>query len=523
MQRGTMIWIGLLGLGIGAAVYEAPNVVLNLRYYRNTFTRVEDNVERAVPDRLITDDREAGEILRYAIRRYADYAGRGDLKTLTAKYPQNEFFLSELAAALAESKNTEPEEVQGIADRLLPLDPNNAYYRYFKGWLLLETEGGKQRVAEALEQFELGNRLPRFAMPYSKYKARVDRIAERAALDRWDRPQTRKFYSSQTSIITEPLGWEHVDAAQADQLIAAGSTMADRIIRNAYDVDSLTVGGRMMESIEETRLRTPGLSESQRREAKKRQDVARTIETLNVRWGRDLWLTFPSMQNMMPWLILIMLLAAFIRRRSLLLEAQDATKTTASAGMATGGIMLIALALFMVFHGWHSSLHMNFLWKEGPWIIFWFSWIGYSEFLAHAVAARNNPSRSIWRRLEIAFALLWLNGTILLLINHSEFLWSGRFAGWPRSLPFMAVWLVFCGLLWVSTRDPKPVFGRISYSTAVIIVVSGTAFLLSLDAFGTRWHYESRAYAEPLSLCHSLLTDIQGAIPVGIASEVAVR
>jgi len=98
VRRGTIIWIGILAICLGGTIYEMPNTVLNLRYHRDLFVDVEDHVERVVADRLIAGDPEAGEILRYAIKRDAHYAGRRDLKALTAKYPENEFFLAELAA-----------------------------------------------------------------------------------------------------------------------------------------------------------------------------------------------------------------------------------------------------------------------------------------------------------------------------------------------------------------------------------------------------------------------------------------
>jgi hypothetical protein len=326
VRRGTRVWIGLHVLLIGGTICETPDMALNFRYHRNFFTRAGDNVERAVPDKLIAADREAGEVLRYAIMRRSNYASRRNAKVLATEYPQNEFFLTESVERLAQSKHADQQETMAVVDKLLALEPGNTYYRYLKGWVLLKIPDGQERVAK---------------------------------------------------------------------------------------------------------------------------------------------------------------------------DEKDAT--IADLAVMDGGVMLIALIVFIAFCGRHLSSRRDFLWQGILWTIFWVPWIYYPQAIADLSSAKDAGSRSLRRRPKIAYGLLWLNGTILLLISNSSFFGSGRFSGGSQSIPLLMIWPVFCTLLWISMRDRKPVLGRVPYKMAVATAVCGAAFLLSLDTFGAQWYHENRAWAEPLS------------------------
>lgn|GEM_PF-5227210 len=106
-----------------------------------------------------------------------------------------------------------------------------------------------------------------------------------------------------------------------------------------------------------------------------------------------------------------------------------------------------------------------------------------------------------------------LAGGIILMISNSDFFGTGGFSGWSRGIPILAIWSAFWSLLWLSTRDRQPVFGRMPYRMAVALAFSAALLVLTFDALGGRWRWESRAYAEALSLCPSLpplLEEIRG-------------
>jgi len=95
-------------------------------------------------------------ILRYAIKQDIGYAGRRDLQVLTAEYPQNQFFLAELTEELAQSKNANLQETLAVVDRLLAIDPNNAHYRYLRGWVLLNNSGRETACRGSLGAIRIG-------------------------------------------------------------------------------------------------------------------------------------------------------------------------------------------------------------------------------------------------------------------------------------------------------------------------------------------------------------------------------
>jgi hypothetical protein len=485
-------------------VYEFPNAVLNLRHLRNTLVRVADHVDRVVSDRLIASDREAGEILRYAIKRRASYAGRRDLRDLVQEYPENEFFLAELVERLAEKQNADLSEMLAISDRLLAIEPNNAHYRYLRGWVLLKTPDGNGRLAEALEQFELGDRLAYLSLPYRRYKERVDRIAERAALGQLGRPRIRAFYPDLGGILASGPRWRNVDQDLRGRLLAAGSRIAARVIRSAYDLDSLYGGSRMMQAIQEAKLRELPLSDSEKGLAGRWRESARALDDLRWECGPRLWVTSRPMAASLPWLIPVFALCYFLRVRSQLAWPHSATPAKAPSALGIGGFTLVSLVVFMAAFKWNLATRSGVIWVGTAWYISLVCWCISPEAIAYAGGAKGTASRSIRSWPATAYALLWFDGVIILMIGNSDFFGTGGFSGWSRGIPILAIWSAFWALLWLSTRDRQPVFGRVPYQMAVALAFSAALLVLTFDASGGRWRWESRAYAEALSLCRSL-------------------
>lgn len=504
MQRGAIVWIALLAVLVGGMVYEFPNAVLNLRHLRNTWVGVADHVDRVVSDRLIASDREAGEILRYAIKRRANYASRRDLRDLVQEHPENEFFLAELLERLAEKESADLSEMLAISDRLLALDPNNAHYRYLRGWVLLKTPDGNGRLAEALEQFELGDRLAYLSLPYRKYKERVDRIAERAVLDKYDRPRIEAFYPDLGGTLASEPRWRNVDQDLRGRLLAAGSRIAARVIRSAYDLDSLYSGARMMQAIQEAKLRELPLSDFEKALAGRWRESARALDDFRWEWGRRLWVTSPNGTDVLPWLILVAALVSFFRLRFQLAWPQIATPAKAPSALAEGTFTLVSLVVFMAAYKWNLATRSGVIWVQTAWFVSLFCWCFSPEAIAYADGAKGTASRPIRSWPATVYALLWFDGVIILSISNSDFFGTGGFSGWSRGIPILAIWSAFWALLWLSTRDRQPVFGRMPYRMAVALAFSAALLVLTFDALGGRWRWESRAYAEALSLCPSL-------------------
>lgn len=187
MRLRTKVWITIVTACIALTVYEIPNARLIWRYARMVnlgfdMTQGKPGIQSRLTDELVAADPEAADILTYCLAEPNDE----DLAELVVKYPDNEFFLAQLADRLTEANLVDPRAVLCLADRLVALSPDNAHYRYMKGWILLSEPSRPQRQRDALEQFELGNAVSQFYLPHSKYKQRVDALCDKApVLVRW--------------------------------------------------------------------------------------------------------------------------------------------------------------------------------------------------------------------------------------------------------------------------------------------------------------------------------------------------
>ena len=195
MRAWTKVWIAVAAVCIAATIYEIPNTVRIARFCwliktdRHTPSG-DPNVQVIVPDQLVATDPEAGDMLRYCLT-YSSFSYKNpnleELVTLVEKWPQNEFFLSQLAEELTGEGVVDPQAALVLVDKLLTLNPENAHYRYLRGWIFLTDPNRPNRLQEALEHFELGHNLPEFYQPYNKYKQRMDRLRKKSAII-WEQP-----------------------------------------------------------------------------------------------------------------------------------------------------------------------------------------------------------------------------------------------------------------------------------------------------------------------------------------------
>lgn len=498
MSRGTILWIAVLALCVVGTICEAPNAVLSLRALGHCFVSPEAAPERAVPDKLRETDPEAGDILRYTLAY--DY-NRDDpnlqaLKSLTAKYPDNQYLLSRLADESTWPDGVRDEDVLPIVDRLRQMDPNNAHYLYLKGWVILKASRQANHAQEATKLFDEGHRLSEFRLPYNLYKPRVDRLAEEAVLDEFHRPGGQIFYKFIGNHTYEFQDGTVVDKQSLREFITSTSRMADRVIKNANDMRSLGAGAELMRKIEKARLRYLHLSEPEAEQARLRLNHATALLRVSERWADSVWLTQPLLAAETAGLMAAFLPIFILTNRSK--HKRPQTGQTWEKHEAPGDsyaysfALLLALVTFIVLYKWLPNSPAVVYWGGLPWMMVLISLVCYPKIPIHADAL--NP-----RQLRRTYGLFWLNGSLLLLIANTTFFWSRDFTGWPRSLGVLSVWLVFCLLLWYLASHSQPMLGRVSYVTAATVIFAWAIALLALDISGSRWHYESRAYAEPLA------------------------
>lgn len=519
MKRTDLTWAAILVLLIAASVYEMPHIMGALRGLRNRFIiDAEEHVTWVLPDRLVAVDPEAGDILRYHLKTVLSEDAPAELRRLVQKYPENQHLLSRLAEATVRSEPNQSEEALAMVDRLRTMDPNNAYYRYLRGWVLLRTPPGEEHPDEALHEFALGHDLPRLTLPYVRYKPRVDRLAEMAHLGQFDRPMIRPFYQYLHIAARIPLAdivrlaslrsptdsTEHaLDRAFQDayrRQIDSMARIAERAMASACDVHSLQSAAELAKDVEETRLREVDLTETEAWQARLRLSQAIARDYRHWQWdsdGRRIERTFLSA---LSWAILV---GSFLHTLYHRWRGASRTSLEPRAFSATGcglAILVCLVAFLALYRAPQSRLFLPSL-TDMLWLIVLLLWVFGACGLARVAGMTHPPQR---RRWVIGFGLLVINGVVLLLIANSRFFWTRTFAGWSEHVDVFVAWLIFCLLLWLGAGRRALVFGRYHRMFAVGVVVLWAGFLLAFDLAAAAWRCESRVYAEPLSVCGPL-------------------
>lgn len=565
MKRTDLTWLAILALLVAATVYEMPSVVGRLRDEFKTFSN--RNTERVVPEEVAAEDPEAAAILRYRLEGTYSETMEADLAALVKKYPENAYLLSEYALAMrrpplddvlplvdrlqnmdpnnayyqylrgyallaAESpkadfqsledrlRNIDPnsayyqrlkrhaqgraERLSGPAgDRVEDMDPNSVYYRYLIDFLLLEAVGDDERVTEALRTFARGHDLPRLTLPYVKYKSRVDRLARKAQLSRFHLHTTWRFiWVLDVTFRTTTDRWSN-DPERSRELIDSTARIADRLMENAWDMDSRRDGADLVRDLEGTRLRKLDLAETDAWQARLRLSRAIATDEISRRWAMYFPVTNVSSLSIVS-LIMLLCIPLGVQRSAISMYWALPDSPSEKSGHAVwGGLCILAAALvLLVFHqayGGRSFLSVT----DIIWFAIAIGWLWHAEGLGRVAGMKQSPPQ---RRWIIGFGLLVVNGLVLLLIGNGGLLWNGRLTGWSDHLGVFGVWLVFCLLLWFAASGGELAFGRFQRMFVVMVVVSWAGFLLVCDVSKNRWHYERRAYAEPLSVCGPLPT-----------------
>jgi hypothetical protein len=117
----AVICIGLSACDIQVVRADEPNDVNEVRYLLDKAKLVSYLTEE-----ITHTDPEAADILRYCLTD----PNIEDLAIAAEKYPNNEFFLAQLAYRLTDVNLIDPRAVTALADRLIAMNPENAHYHY---------------------------------------------------------------------------------------------------------------------------------------------------------------------------------------------------------------------------------------------------------------------------------------------------------------------------------------------------------------------------------------------------------
>jgi len=498
MRRGTIVWMAMLGLCIAATVYETPNITRICHGALDSFRE-----RRTVSERVVALDPEAGEILRYAMKyRHGDPI-RQDLRNLIARYPENEVFLSQLATALTKVEQIDVQAVLAMTDKLIALSPENAHYRYLRGWILWKTLGSNQ-IREAMAEFARGHQRPEFYLPYVKYKGRVDRLTQELVLRMSERIRIHPFYTSMENSVSQMAGSKDgVDRDLLSDVTVSVRRIADRAIDGAHDFCSLDAGAGLLESVEAVRLRELQLSAAEARESRWRLARAIGLAQLEREWSHrefDLTAERPGIPMAVGFLVTILVTPfvgdAVLRRRRREKKGQRLIKLT---DLMTAGLLGLGTSILLLVH--RSGIPGIFM--DVVFGLSWALWWGHAYMLIRVRprALTRHRYSELWA--TTAYGLLWLNGVFLVAgVDGSAA--PGHSTVGSLSSPVTGGWSVFSVLLWILAANRERVFGRISHVRARVLVMSWAAALMFIHAVGLQWQLADRIFADSLAPCRPL-------------------
>ena len=293
MQLNRRVWIAMAVVCAGATLYEIPNARLIWRYALQGHSKREapagNKTTPILSEEVRADDPEAGDMLKYLLEDPNDQA----IGDLVALYPQNEFFLAQLAQQLLDTPCVDRRAALTVADRLMSLNPENAHYRYMKGWMLLKPPRDAGDEREALRQFELANDLPLFYLPFSAYEERVDRLCEKAKITLLDRSKARPSETGMYFDLSRLLHHLHgpyptIGPEVSAKLSTAAVVMGWRVIDNGKTFGQLEHGFFLLQLTERMRLKT-ALSAEQARQSRLHLAQALALNEVLQRWYDELF------------------------------------------------------------------------------------------------------------------------------------------------------------------------------------------------------------------------------------------
>ncbi|TET64909.1 MAG: hypothetical protein E3J56_16530 [Candidatus Aminicenantes bacterium] len=504
MRVRTKVWIVIAAVCIGLTVYEIPKALFIWRHMRmlvhsEDIFKDDTDAKSALKEEIMASDPEAFDILRYCITDPNDE----ELAVLAARYPQNEFFLAQLVEkTLIDANLVDSRAVLALTDRLIELSPENAHYRYLKGWAILNRPGESGREKDALEQFELGNELTDFTLPYYKYKERTDRFLDKAGVNPLKRqislPNETGFYSDMGVFMSRSRGtYPKLDEGSFRSISAELSKAARRLI-NYQTYGNLNSSFMLLQSVERVRLRELDLSEAEAQQVRFRLSQAMEInevlgqyylEMLKVRVDllnsaavlSVFTLFIPLLPLPLVWLFVI--IVNWIRGR-----AQQV-----SVGIKAYLVFIIGLcSMFGLFfpisalNEWLTGRLLGGLVFIGAAVILWILLL----LLARIRPVVHSHVRRVKRWSAVICGLLWAIGSIILVLVN--FVWTKGLTDVTDWLVFLGgvlfAWFVSCVVIWAIAAYWKNILGVIPYNwllrnrfvqlMLVLLLMTGITILL---------------------------------------------
>ena len=505
MRVRTKVWIVIGAVCIGLTIYEIPKALFIRRHIR-MFVHAEDifkddtDAESTLKEEIMASDPEAFDILRYCITDPNDE----ELAVLATRYPQNELFLAQLVEkTLIDANLVDSRAVLALTDRLIELSPENAHYRYLKGWAILNRPGESGSEKEALEQFEVGNNLPDFSLPYDKYKARVDRLSDKVGFRPMKRqivlPSETGFYSDMGVFIPRSRGtYPKLDEGSFRSISAELSKAASRLIDYARTYGNLQSSFMLLQSIERVRLRELDLSESEAELVRFRLSQAMGIsemlgqyylEMLNVRVDllnsaavlSVFTLFIPLIPLPLVWLFVI--IVNRIRGR-----AQQTSVGIKAYILFFIGLcgMFCLLFLIAVLNKWLPGRFFGGLVSIGAAVLVWILLL----LLPRIRPVAHSRVRHARGWTAIICGIIWAVGAIVLVLVNC--VWTKSLTDVTDWLEFLGgvllIWFVFCVIIWAIAAYWKNLLGVIPYKwllgnrfvqlMLVLLLMTGITILL---------------------------------------------
>jgi len=476
MRVRSKIWIAIIAACTALTVYEIPNVRFVWRC-----ARMAENLNRKFTDKasvydLLTDevvatDQEAADILTYCLVEPNDE----DLAEMVVRYPLNEFFLAQMAYKMTEANFTDMRAALTLTDQLIELNPDNAHYRYMKGWMLLKPPRDFGLEQEALEQFELGNGLNEFYLPYSNYKERVDKLLDEGDISPLERrraePDETSIYWDIVKFMSRAYGtYPKLDKASFHNLSVAVASAGERLVNNARDDGHLNSGILLLSSCEGGRLRHLDLSPAEAQRARFRLSQSEVIgdilgDCLLERWAVS---TKPMIMTLAVALLTVFLLPLsfpFVWLFLVVLNGLRGQAKGISVGIITPILFLTGLAGYLGLIFLYGVLATLLSGRFLAGFVFigtaTFAWIVIA-LLAHIRTLEHTPfGRSRLWATRI-YKVLWIVGAISDAVACSLILAEGGLAKWFVFVMVLLYWSMFCVVLWGITVFRHHIFGIIA-------------------------------------------------------------
>ncbi len=507
MRAWTKVWIAVAAVCIAATIYETPNAVRIARFSwlikKDRHTPSGDpNVQVIVPEQLVATDPEVGDMLRYCLT-YSPFSYENpnleELVALVEKWPQNEFFLSQLAEELTGESAVDPQAALVVVDRLLKLNGQNAHYRFLRGWIFLTDPNRPDRLQEALEQFELGHNLPEFYQPYNKYKQRMDRLRKKSAII-WEQPGFSSFYMKFAKYLFRTSGLpDKLSGDALRHLTVSVGKMADRVIKNADDRETLLACIILLGAPEEIRLKKLDMSETEAQESRFR--LARSVALLDVFRQSSFFEIYPFVNTILIGSLAVYLFVSVcysVLGRPLglvfgrLHKGEPKECNNIKPWLLSDGVLSAILALLVVLESTKKR-------PEGElplWIVFLaVIFIPWSAVVLHVVHPVNIARL---RRPRLCLAALcsslWFKGAVF---------WNAGSlnASTPDLVRYALVllgWSVLCVLIWAEVAYQTDLF-KAKHCGAVASIIQWVVILMVIGVFGPFYVQMERSFGDDLS------------------------